>query len=439
MLFHFFLIMISAKSFFVFLAWFLLALGLFFSDIEEISSTFSSRWWTSGVSWVLSWQNHNEKADLEAYAKKETYLYGVLEQRYYDSEKINLVEMQENALKWFVEALGDPHTEYLTKEENEVFDESMEGTQHFEWIGAVVTKKKDGIMISEVLKWSPAFVAWLQTLDIIIQIDGESTQDVSLGDAVKKIRWPKDSIVTLWIFRQRDEWDEIEVFDVEVTRGTIDVPSVTIWLLGYTGWNAAHIEVAIFGDDTIAKLQQALLQLTWSYESVILDLRGNGGGYLPTAVELASFFLPKNEIVTTAKYTILPDEVLRSKWYGAFLELPTVVLIDGMSASASEIVAWALQQRSKVSVIGTKSFGKWSIQTIQPMDDGSMLKYTIGKWYLPNNETIDTVGLSPDFEIEFDRELFLSGGVDTQLQKAVELLADPAQWIGDQPCCGINL
>jgi len=429
--------MVSAKSFFVFLAWFLLALGLFFSNIEDIWLTFSSRWWIPESWWMLSGQGSDGKSDLSVHTKKETYLYEVLEQRYYNSEKINLVEMQENALKWFVEALGDPHTEYLTKEENEVFDESMEGTQHFEWIGAVVSKKKDGIMISEVLKWSPAFVAWLQPLDIIIQIDGESTQDLSLGDAVKQIRWPKDSIVTLWIFRQRNEGDEVEVFDVEVTRGTIDVPSVLVWLLAYTGGTVAHIQVAIFGDDTITKLQQALLQLTWSYESVILDLRGNGGGYLPTAVELASFFLPKNEIVTTAKYTILPDEVLRSKWYGTFLELPTVVLIDGMSASASEIVAGALQQRSKVSVIGTKSFGKGSIQTIQPMDDGSMLKYTIGRRYLPNNETIDTVGLSPDFEIAFDRELFLSGGVDTQLQKAVELLSDPAQWVGDQPCCGI--
>lgn len=387
---------------------------------------------------MFSWLQSNQKADLDAYTQKETYLYELLEQRYYENEKINLVEMQENALKWFVEALGDPHTEYLTKEENEVFDESMEWTQHFEWIGAVVSKKKDGIMISEVLKWSPAFVAGLQPLDIVIQIEGVSTQDLSLSDAVQQIRWPKGSVVTLWIFRQRDAGDVPEVFDVKVTRGTIDVPSVTIGLVPYTGGTVAHIEVAIFGDDTITKLQQALLQLTWSYDSVILDLRGNGGGYLPTAVELASFFLPKNEVVTTAKYTILPDEVLRSEWYGTFLELPTVVLIDGMSASASEIVAWALQQRSKVSVVGTKSFGKGSIQTIQPIDDGSMLKYTIGRRYLPNNETIDAVGLSPDIEIEFDRKLFWSG-VDTQLQKAVELLADPIQWVGDQPCCGNTL
>lgn len=428
--------MISAKSFFVFLAGFLFALALFFTNIQDIWSSFVARRSTQAEFAELPWMDTTAGSGFSSYAKKETYLYEVLQQRYYDNEKIDGTKMQENALKWFVEAIWDPHTEYLTKEENEVFDESMEGTQHFEGIGAVVSKKKDGIMISEVLKWSPAFTAWLQPLDIIVQIEGESTQELSLSEAVKKIRWPKGSIVHLGIFRQRAEWDEIEVFDIEVTRWTIDVPSVKMTPIPYSWWSAVHIEVSIFGEDTITKLQQALFQLTGSYTAVILDLRGNGGWYLPTAVELASYFLPKNEVVTTAKYTILPEETLRSAWYETFVGLPTVVLIDGMSASASEIVAGALQQRGKVSVIWTKSFGKWSIQTIQPIDDWSMLKYTIWKWYLPDDTTIDEVGLTPDFEVEFDRELFASGWVDTQIQKALEVLSDPTQRVGDEPCCG---
>lgn len=373
----------------------------------------------------------------DAYVQKENYLYRLLDQRYYDQAKVDRTQMQENALKWFVEAIGDPHTEYLTKQENEVFDESMEGTQHFEWIGAVVSKKKDGIMIAEILKWSPAFVAWLQPLDIIIQIEGESTQNVSLSDAVKKIRWPKGTVVKLWIFRQRAEWDEPEVLEVEVTRWTIDVPSVKIELLPYSSGTVAHIEVAIFGEDTIAKLQEALLQLDWTYNAIILDLRGNGWWYLPTAVQLASFFLPKNEVVTTAKYTILPDEVLRSQGYEIFTGKQVVVLIDGMSASASEIVAWALQQRGRAVVVWTQSFGKWSIQTIEKLSDGSMLKYTIGRRYLPNDTTIDEVWLTPDVEVVYDRDLFLTGWVDTQIQKAIEVLETPSYWVPDEPCCGL--
>lgn len=359
-----------------------------------------------------------------------------MQRRYYDQDEVDLEKMKENALKWFVEAIWDPHTEYLTKEENEVFDESMEGTQHFEGIGAVVSKKKDGIMISEVLKGSPAFTAWLQPLDIIIQIEGESTQSLSLGNAVKKIRWPKWSVVKLGIFRQRSEWDEAELLEVEVTRGTIDVPSVKIELLPYTWGVVAHIEVAIFGEDTITKLQQALLQLSWQFNWVVLDLRGNGWWYLPTAVQLASFFLPKNEIVTTAKYTIMPDEVLRSQGYGNFADKKTVVLIDGMSASASEIVAWALQQRGHAILVWTKSFGKWSIQTIDTLDDGSMLKYTIGRWYLPNDTTIDKIGITPDVEVLYDRDIFTASWVDVQIEKALSILDMPSYRLPDRPCCG---
>lgn len=422
--------MISAKSFFLFLSGFLVAILLFFSDIQDIWSTFVSRRFAP-----VAFQEQTVESDNDiAYTEKEAYLYQVLKKQYYDQEKVDWWVMQENALKGFVEAIGDPHTEYLTAEENEVFDESMEWTQHFEWIGAVVSKKKDGIMISEVLKWSPAFQAWLQPLDIIVQIEGESTQELSLSEAVKKIRWPKESVVHLSVFRQHNEWDEIELFDVAVTRGTIDLPSVTIVSLPYTWWTALHIEVAIFGDDTITKLQQALLHLTGSYQWVILDLRGNGGWYLPTAIDLASFFLTKNEVITTAKYADLSDETLKSKWYGTFEEIPTVVLIDWMSASASEIVAGALQQRGKVSVVGSQSFGKWSIQTIQSLEDGSMLKYTIGKRYLPNNTTIDKIGLTPDVEIAFDREAFASWGADTQLQKALDLLATPS-YRTSEACC----
>lgn len=353
--------------------------------------------------------------------QKIGYIYHLLDLGYYDHEQIDEQVMEDNALKGYVEALGDPHTEYMTKQENEVFSEGMEGTQHFEGIGAVVSKKKDGVMISEVLKWSPAFQAGLQPLDLILKIDDTSTKTLELAEAVDKIRGPKGSEVILWVLRI-DEDEEPQFLEVTVTRDTIDVPSVTATILTGSTHPLLYVTVAIFGEDTIIRLRKELLQLTGAYDGVILDLRGDGGGYLPTAIELASFFLPKNEVVTTAKYAIFPDEVFRSEGYGDFQGKPLVILVDGLTASASEIVAGALAQRGDALLIGTQTFGKGSIQTIQPLADGSLLKYTIGKRYLPNNSTIDHTGLTPDIELEFDDEAYSTSGIDNQLQQGIDAL-----------------
>lgn len=421
--------MFSKKSLFTFLLGFAFALLLTFWNIRNAWSVFWDRFW-----WV--WQNDSQ-TPVESLSNEEKtqYIFDILEKAFYYKEDIDAQKMKDNALKWYVDALWDPHTEYLTKEENESFSESMEWSQNFEWIGAVVTKKKDGIMISEVLKWAPAFQAWLQPLDIILKIEDESTQNMSLSEWVKKIRWPKGTVVNLLIFRQKDEDAEPEVLEVPVTRWSISVPSVKLSVLPVWKWKALHLEVSIFWEDTITKLRELLLANNESYDAIILDLRWNGGGYLPTAVELASFFLPKNEIITTAKYSVLPEEVFRSEGYTEIGDKPVVVLIDWMSASASEIVAWSLQQRGNVVIAGTKSFGKWSVQTIETLEDGSMLKFTIWRRYLPDGETIDKVWITPDVEIALDSPLYTGSGIDSQLEKAKELFLDPSYWVEKKSCC----
>jgi carboxyl-terminal processing protease len=421
--------MFSTKSFLTFLLGFAFALLLAFWNIRNAWSTFGERF-----SWTLSHESQIGE-QLISNEEKTAYIFDLLEKAFYYKEDIDVQKMQENALKWYVEALGDPHTEYLTKEENDSFSESMEWSQNFEWIGAVVTKKKDGIMISEVLKWSPAFKAGIQPLDIILKIEEESTQEMSLSEWVKKIRWPKDTTVNLLIYRQKDEDDEPEVLEIAVTRWPINVPSVKLEMLPVWKGKAAHLEVSIFGEDTITKLRELLLENKEQYNAVILDLRWNGGGYLPTAVELASFFLPENEIITTAKYSILPEEVFRSEWYTEIGDKPVVILIDWMSASASEIVAWALQQRGNVVIAGTKSFGKWSVQTVETLEDWSMLKFTIWRRYLPDGETIDKIWITPDAEVELDPQLYTGSGIDSQIEKAKELLLDPSYWLEKKSCC----
>ena len=338
----------------------------------------------------------------------------VLHQEYFDTEKLDREKMHENAIKGYVDAIGDPYTVYLSAEENKMFDEEMKGGQHFAGIGAVVTKKEDGVMIEEVLKWMPAYKAWLKPLDIVLSIEGEDTKDLWLGEAVKKIRGEKGTDVKLTIFRE----SEGRVFDVVVTRDIVDVPSVKGEIFDLWKKKVLYVEIAIIGADTTKVFKKIIDRYKGQFDAIILDLRGNGWGYLPTAVDLLSYFLPKNELVTTARYSVEDDEIYRSKGYGDLENIPVVVLVDGLSASASEIIAAALDEKDDALLIGTKTFGKGSIQTLAEFDDGASLKYTIGKWYTPSDKNVDKEGLVPDIEVPFDFTWYVENEVDNQLERA---------------------
>lgn len=353
--------------------------------------------------------------------QKYNQIYRILQRGYYDAEHMDIKAMQENALKWFVDGLEDPYSVYLTPEENQIFDESMQGSQNFEGIGAVVTKKDDGVMIEAVLKGMPAFKAWLKPLDLILQIDDEPTASLGLNEAVLLIRGEKGSIVTLTVLRGEDGRT---IEEIDVIRDSISVPSVEVELIEQDGKRIAYAIVSIFGDDTVQLFEREIRAIQ-PVDGVIIDLRGNGGGYLPTAVELASYMLPRGELITTAKYSIFPEETFRSFGYELLQDIPAVVLIDGMSASASEIVAAAMQQRDgKSVVVGEQSFGKGSIQTMHTNSDGSSMKYTIGRWYTPDNTSLDKNGVVPDIEVEMDYQAFVASGIDIQYEEAVNQLLD---------------
>jgi len=238
--------------------------------------------------------NTKESVSSEKY-KKFDIIWNILFTKYFDVDKLNFDEMREEALKWFVEAIWDPYTVYLTKQENSNFQEELKGSQDFEWIGAVVTKKKDWVMIEEVLKWYPA---------------GESTKDMSLSEAVSKIRWPAWTEVELTIYRE----SENKVFKVKIKREKISVPSVRYKVFQLTGWvKVWYIEIAIIWQDTENAFKKAIKQLkAQNVKWIILDLRWNWGGYLPIAVEVASHFVPKWKIIVTTKYRVYPEEVYKS-------------------------------------------------------------------------------------------------------------------------------
>lgn len=348
----------------------------------------------------------------------------LLSGEYYDkAEFISGQKMMiENATKAFVDGLGDPFTSYLDAEEFSGLQTELEWEGQIEGIGAVVWKKDYYVQIEEVIKDSPAFKAGLIPLDRIVMIGTGETKDLTTSEAVQKIRGPKGTKVQLFIERI-DKSGEKSYLEKEVSRDIINVPSVTSKVLTQSGVSLWYIEVSVFGDKTNKLFSRAVSELIeHKVKGIILDLRGNGGGLLEAAIDLAGHFLPKWELVAKTKYATFQPRDYPSKGFWELEKLPLVVLVDGLSASSSEILALALKEQLNATIVGVQSFWKGSIQTLYDFDDNTSLKYTIGKWFWPKGTTIDKKWIKPDLEIPFDFTGYVDSGLDNQLEKAKELL-----------------
>lgn len=348
----------------------------------------------------------------------------LLSGEYYDkAEFISGQKMMiENATKAFVDGLGDPFTSYLDAEEFSGLQTELEWEGQIEGIGAVVWKKDYYVQIEEVVKDSPAFKAGLIPLDRIVMIGTGETKDLTTSEAVQKIRGPKGTKVQLFIERV-DKSGEKSYLEKEVSRDIINVPSVTSKVLTQSGVSLWYIEVSVFGDKTNTLFSRAVSELIeHKVKGIILDLRGNGGGLLEAAIDLAGHFLPKWELVAKTKYATFQPRDYHSKGFWELEKLPLVVLVDGLSASSSEILALALKEQLNATIVGVQSFWKGSIQTLYDFDDNTSLKYTIGKWFWPKGTTIDKKGIKPDVEVKFDFTGYVDSGLDNQLEKAKELL-----------------
>ncbi len=361
--------------------------------------------------------------DREHYERFDT-IYQILQEAYYDKEKLNTGAMITHALKAYVDGIGDPYTIYMDSEQNSGFQEELKWSSDFEGIGAVISKKDYYIQIDEIIKWSPAFQAGLMMLDRIIMINTWSTKDIDINQAVSQIRWPKWSSVTLIIERVAKDGSK-EVIEKMIVRDKLVIPSVNGKILTWSnGLMIGYINISIIGEETETLLRQTIQELSKSSpQGILLDLRGNGWWLLPIAVNIASHFIPKGKLVVSARYTTFEDEHMKSQGYTDLQWLPVVVLVDGLTASAWEIIAIALQQQIGATLVGTTTFGKWSIQTMTDFADGASLKYTVGKWYAPNGTNIDTTGITPDVTIEFNPDAYTNNNKDTQLEKAQEVLS----------------
>ncbi len=371
-----------------------------------------------------NFQNNTWIATLQQKYSRFEDVLRVLKKEYYDQDLLLSWEkfMVDRALAAYVNAIDDPYTIYMDNKESSGFQQDLKWEADFEWIWAYVMKKDYYVIVEEVLKDSPAFKAWLKPLDRIVMINSWYTEKMSVDEAVAKIRWPKGTKVWLVIERYSRDWKR-EILEREVIREKLIVPSVVSKVFEKDWRKLWYLEIYMVWEETENIFEREIINLTnQKVEWIILDLRWNGWWFLPIAVEITSHFVPSGKLIVTAKYKTFWDENYYSKWYKDLQSLPTVVLVDGMTASAWEIIAMALQEQKWIQLIWTQTFGKWSIQTIKDFADWATLKYTIWKRYSPQWKNIDKSWVTPNVIIEFDIEKYKKDWLDNQLEEAKQLL-----------------
>jgi carboxyl-terminal processing protease len=324
-------------------------------------------------------------------------------------------ELTFGAIRGATETLGDPHTAFIDPDAAEYRRQTEGGS--YEGIGAFVNMEDGRLIIVQPMKGQPAEQAGLRPGDIVLKVDDTPIENMSLYEAIALILGPAGTQVRLNIAREGEE-----PFDVEITRARIETPLVESEMrddgLGY---------VALYGFDYGASsgLGEAIEDLLDQNPSgLILDLRGNPGGLLHEAVLTTGLFLPKDELVMIER-TKEEEERLTPEMFGSdgpvALDIPMVVLVDGGSASASEILAGALQDLDRAVLIGETTFGKGSVQVPHELSNGAELRVTIARWFTPNDRAIHGEGLDPDIEVELTAEDF-EAELDPQLDRAVEYL-----------------
>ena len=333
-------------------------------------------------------------------------------------------DMIEWALFGYVRAIDDPHTVYLKEEYNTELMNELEDNAGFAWIWAAIEKQEDYVVISEVLKRSPAAKAGLLPLDRIYMIEDQTLEDLTAQEVVKLIRGEKWTEVNLFIEREWKNGEGAKRFLVTIERDDVNIPSVTSEIFEKDGKNLLYLEISIISNKTTALLLEEVSEAIASagkIDGIILDLRGNEWWYLEEAVKLLWHFFPKDTLLVKSKYKAYEDIDHFSKWRWELWNYPIVILVDQLTASASEISTLKFQEEWK-TIIWMQTFGKWSIQTVENFKDGSSLKYTVWKWYSPNDVNIDKEWITPDIEVERDYEKYKEDWTDNQLEVAKEEL-----------------
>ncbi|MFH1392326.1 MAG: S41 family peptidase [bacterium] len=344
-----------------------------------------------------------EKADMTLFWET----WNLVEEKYVD--QVNNQDLMYGAIKGMVSALKDPYSTFMTPEENKQFMEDMQGS--FEGIGAEIGIRDNILTIIAPLEGMPAEKAGLKAGDKVIKVDDKSTAEMTLDQAVRLIRGPKNTDIILTVLRNG------ESKAIKITRSKIDIKSVK---LEQKDNNIVYIDISGFLQDTSREFAIAAAQVLLSNpKGIILDLRNNPGGYLDQAVDVAGWFVDRGEVIAIEDFG--NGEQTEHKAFGnaRLKNYPIVILVNQGSASGSEILAGALRDLRGVKLIGEKTFGKGSVQELENLENKSSLRITVAKWLTPDGYCIHEKGLEPDIAVLDDPK---TEDIDEQLEEAMVIL-----------------
>jgi len=341
-------------------------------------------------------------------------VWDTLSSKYFDKSKLVESQLVYGAIKGMVSAIGDPYTVFLPPSENKIVQEDLQGA--FEGVGIQIGFKGTQLAVIAPLPGSPAELVGVREGDYIIAIVDlqkgidRGTNGISLPEAVQAIRGPSGSTVTLTLLRE----GETEPIEVDIVRKSIDVPSVT------HKFEVAYVKVLKFSGETLSEWEAVVLDILKNpnVEGIIIDVRNNPGGFLQGAVDLASDFLEAGDVVVKEENADGSSEEFKVEKFGRFRNQNIVILVNGGSASASEIFAGALRDNKKIPLVGKTTFGKGTIQEPQQVDNGAGLHITIARWLTPSGIWVNDGGLVPDYELDDNPDT----EEDEQLQEAIRLL-----------------
>jgi len=356
----------------------------------------------------------------DATVNKINAIYSRILGAFYYTDNVDVNKMREGMFNAIIDSLDDKYAEYYNAEEFAALFEDSEGIYY--GIGSYVQKHEDTdcIQLTGIFEGSPAKAAGLRDGDVVIEVDGESIEGLTLTESVNLIKGPENTDVVLTIMRE----DENEVLHITVTRGRVESPTI-VYEMKEDG--IGYIQITEFDDITSDQFIKAYDDLKGQgLNALIIDLRSNGGGNLSTVLAISEQLLPKGIITYTEDRDGYREEYTCAGKNE--IQIPCVVLTNGYTASASELLTGALRDYGKATIIGTNTFGKGIVQSVMALGDGSGLKFTTSSYFTPKGECIQGYGIAPDIELEFDSDLYYGDEKrDNQIEYAVDYLKKKLQ------------